>query len=90
MSFGANAGDAINPARDLGPRLLAWIEGWKSIAVPGDYGNVNSYMWIPIVGPLIGGVIGAVVYDFSVRNVLLARGVEPDPEVAEEASTAVD
>jgi glycerol uptake facilitator protein len=90
MSFGANAGYAINPARDLGPRLLAWVEGWKSIAVPGDYGNVNWYMWIPIVGPLIGGVIGAVVYDFAVRNVLVARGVEPDPEVVEEASTAVD
>ena len=32
----------------------AWIEGWKRIAVPGDYGNVNSYMWVPILGPLLG------------------------------------
>ncbi|HEY4096432.1 MAG TPA: MIP/aquaporin family protein, partial [Baekduia sp.] len=52
ISFGANTGYAINPARDLGPRLLTWIEGWGKVAVPGDYGNVNSYMWIPIVGPL--------------------------------------
>jgi glycerol uptake facilitator protein len=90
MSFGANAGYAINPARDLGPRLVSWIEGWKSIAVPGDYGNVNAYMWIPIVGPLVGGVIGAVVYDFFVQNVLRARGVEPDPEIEEAGRTAVD
>jgi glycerol uptake facilitator protein len=90
MSFGANAGYAINPARDLGPRLVAWIEGWKSIAVPGDYGNVNAYMWIPIVGPLVGGAIGAVVYDFFVQNVLRARGVEPDPDIEEAGRTAVD
>jgi glycerol uptake facilitator protein len=57
VSFGANAGYAINPARDLGPRLLAWVEGWKSIAIPGDYGNVNFYMWVPIVGPMIGGAL---------------------------------
>jgi glycerol uptake facilitator protein len=90
MSFGANAGYAINPARDLGPRLLAWLEGWKSIAVPGDYGNVNGYLWIPIVGPLVGGAIGAFVYDFAVRNVLKARGVQPDPDVEEMAETAID
>jgi glycerol uptake facilitator protein len=51
LSFGANAGYAINPARDFGPRLFAWIAGWGKIAIPGDYGNVNSYLWIPIVGP---------------------------------------
>jgi glycerol uptake facilitator protein len=90
MSYGANAGYAINPARDLGPRLIAWIEGWGSVAVPGDYGNVNTYMWIPIVGPLVGGLIGAFVYDFAVRNVLKARGVEPDPDVQEVAETALD
>jgi glycerol uptake facilitator protein len=55
VSFGANAGYAINPARDLGPRLLAWIEGWKSVAIPGDSGRVDFYMGVPIVGPLIGG-----------------------------------
>jgi glycerol uptake facilitator protein len=87
LSFGANAGYAINPARDLGPRLLAWVEGWKSIAVPGNYGNINSYMWIPIVGPLVGAVLGAFVYDGLIRNVLIARGQTPDPEVSEEGRT---
>ena len=90
LSFGANAGYAINPARDLGPRLWAWIEGWGKIAMPGDYGNVNSYFWIPIVGPFVGGVIGAYVYDFFIRDNLIARGevpagVEPRGETVEDA-----
>jgi glycerol uptake facilitator protein len=79
ISFGANSGYAINPARDLGPRLMTWIEGWKSIAMPGNYGNVSGFVWIPIVGPLVGGALGAVVYDFFIRDVLLARG-EPEAE----------
>jgi glycerol uptake facilitator protein len=90
VSFGANAGYAINPARDLGPRILALFAGWKSVAIPGDYGNVNFFMWVPIVGPLIGGVLGAYVYDFLIRDVLIARGATPDPEIAEEAETALD
>ncbi len=90
VSFGANAGYAINPARDLGPRLLAWIAGWKSVAIPGDYGKIDFYMWVPIVGPMIGGVLGAYLYDFSVRDVLIARGAEPDPEIAEAGETALD
>jgi glycerol uptake facilitator protein len=79
MSFGANSGYAINPARDLGPRLFAWIQGWGEIAVPGDYGNVNGYMWVPIVGPLVGGLVGALVYNFFIHNVLLARAPAPPP-----------
>jgi glycerol uptake facilitator protein len=90
ISYGANAGYAINPARDLGPRLLAWIQGWKSIAMPGDYGNVNTYFWIPIVGPLLGAAIGALLYDGLIRDVLVSRGVEPATDVAEKGRTAVD
>jgi glycerol uptake facilitator protein len=51
VSFGANAGYAINPARDFGPRVFAWIAGWGKEAMPGNYGNVNVYFWVPIVGP---------------------------------------
>ena len=90
LSFGANAGYAINPARDFGPRMVAWIEGWGKIAFPGDYGNINTYFWIPIVGPILGGVIGAFVYDGMIRNVLLARGATPDPEIAEQGADALD
>ncbi len=73
ISFGANAGYAINPARDFGPRMFALIAGWGKVAFPGDYGNINDYFWIPIVGPLIGGALASVVYDFGIRDFLIAR-----------------
>jgi glycerol uptake facilitator protein len=69
MSFGANAGYAINPARDFGPRLFAWMAGWGEVALPG----VRNYFWVPIVGPIIGGIVGAFVYDFFIHDVLKAR-----------------
>ncbi len=79
-SFGANAGYAINPARDFGPRVWAWVAGWGQLALPGNYPNLGWYFWIPIVGPFIGGILGVLVYDFFIKNVLVARGV---PEAAD-------
>jgi glycerol uptake facilitator protein len=90
VSFGANAGYAINPARDFGPRLFALIAGWGKVAIPGDYGNVNTYFWIPIIGPFLGGLIGAIAYDFGIRDTLLARGEPPTPEVEVRGRTVED
>ena len=90
ISFGANVGYPINPARDLGPRLFAWIAGWGKLAMPGNYGNVSAFFWIPIVGPFIGAAIGAFVYDFFIRTELVARGAEPDPEIVEGGEMAED
>jgi glycerol uptake facilitator len=77
ISYGANAGYAINPARDFGPRLFAWVAGWGRVALPGTYRApgfaFSNYWWIPIVGPLVGGVVGVVVYDLFVGDVLYAR-----------------
>jgi glycerol uptake facilitator protein len=81
LSFGANAGYAINPARDFGPRLFAWIAGWGKVAIPGDYGNVDTYFWIPIIGPLLGGLVGGLVYDLGIRDTLRARGEPEAPGV---------
>jgi MIP family channel proteins len=62
MSFGFNAGYAINPARDLGPRLFTAIAGWGG----GVFTAGNFWFWVPIVGPLIGGPLGVVIYDLFV------------------------
>jgi glycerol uptake facilitator protein len=87
LSFGANAGYAINPARDFAPRLFAWIAGWGKVAIPGNYGNISAYFWIPIVGPIVGGLIGAYMYDFAIRDVLVARGEQPSVEAEERGRT---
>lgn len=89
ISFGANAGYAINPARDFGPRVFAWIAGWGKVAIPGDYGNVNTYFWIPIVGPLVGAGIASWLYDATIRDILKARK-PPEPGVASEGRTVQD
>lgn len=90
ISFGANAGYAINPARDFGPRVFAWFAGWGKVAMPGDYGNVNYYFWIPIVGPLIGAGIAVYLYDWLIHDVLRARGEVPSGDVEERGRTAID
>lgn len=71
MSLGATSGYAINPARDFGPRLASLLTGWSTAmkAPSGDF-----YAWVPIIGPLIGGAIGAYVYDFFVGNFLPQEG----------------
>ena len=66
------------------------LAGWGGNAVPGDYENVGGYMWVTIVGPLVGGVIGAYLYDALIRSNLRARGVEPDPDMVEAGSDAID
>jgi glycerol uptake facilitator protein len=80
MSYGANAGYAINPARDFGPRLFTWIAGWHELALPGTLaGSFSNYFWIPIVGPLGGGVIGVLVYDLFIGDVLYVRAQLGEP-----------
>jgi glycerol uptake facilitator protein len=84
-SFGAQTGYAINPARDFGPRLFAWIAGWGKLALPGNYGpplgggHISGYFWIPIVAPLVGAAIACYLYDFGIRDILVARGLGPVP-----------
>jgi MIP family channel proteins len=64
MTFGYNAGYAINPARDLGPRLFTAVAGWGS----GVFRAGSGWWWVPIAGPLVGGLIGGFAYDMLVTN----------------------
>ncbi len=53
-----------NPARDFGPRIVAYFAGWRSIAIPGP----DSGFYVYILGPLIGAPIGAAIYDHFLRH----------------------
>jgi len=57
LCLGGTTGYAINPARDLGPRIAHAI-----LPIPGKGGSNWAYSWIPIVGPILGGVLAALVY----------------------------
>lgn len=62
MAFGGNTGPAMNPARDLGPRILIAMAGWGADAFAyNDY-----YFWVPIVAPIVGGIVGVGFYQFLV------------------------
>ncbi|MER6126963.1 MIP/aquaporin family protein [Streptomyces sp. NPDC001795] len=76
MAWGADAGYAINPARDLGPRLASYLTGY-STAWRDQYGNL--YWWVPIAGPLIGGVFGAALYKLFISTFLPVPGAEQEP-----------
>jgi glycerol uptake facilitator protein len=84
MAWGTNAGYAINPARDFGPRLFTFFEGWGDIALPGSFKWFSNYWWIPIAGPLAGGVIGAWVYDLLIAPIVKARGGPEEGRVTPE------
>ena len=58
-AFGYNAGYAINPARDFGPRLFTFVGGWGSEVFRAG----NNWWWVPIIAPCVGGVLGGFVYD---------------------------
>lgn len=59
LSLGGATGYAINPARDLGPRIAHAI-----LPIKGKGGSNWSYAWIPVVAPIVGGTIGALLYNF--------------------------
>ncbi len=66
MSFGGMHGYAINPARDLGPRLFTVVAGFRNNGLTDG----SRVWWIPVVAPLVGGLAGAALYDFGIRRFL--------------------
>jgi len=58
MSLGGTTGYAINPARDLGPRIIHQI-----LPIPGKGASDWAYSWIPVAGPIVGAVVAALAYN---------------------------
>jgi glycerol uptake facilitator protein len=68
MSFGGMHGYAINPARDFGPRLFTAMAGFKNNGLTDG----PRVWWVPVFAPLLGGLVGAAVYDYGIRRFLRA------------------
>lgn len=71
LALGGTTGYAINPARDLGPRIAHFL-----LPIPGKRDSDWSYSWVPVVGPLIGAALAWIVYQFGVAD-YMARALLP-------------
>jgi glycerol uptake facilitator protein len=82
MAWGVNAGYAINPARDLGPRLASLVTGYGD-ALKDQ--NGYFYTWVPIIGPLVGGLVGGGLFKVLIESHLPKDETEElgDPTVGE-------
>jgi glycerol uptake facilitator protein len=58
LSIGGPTGYAINPARDLGPRIMHFL-----LPIPGKRDSDWGYSWVPVLGPMIGAALAAGIYD---------------------------
>jgi glycerol uptake facilitator protein len=67
LSLGGPTGYAINPARDLGPRIAHAV-----LPIAGKGSSDWEYSWVPVVGPVIGGILGALAYQVFFTNWLMA------------------
>jgi glycerol uptake facilitator protein len=85
ISFGGMNGYAINPARDFGPRLFSVVAGFKNNGLTD-----GPSVWLPpVLGPIIGGPLGALAYDFFIGRALIkAHRSSEDPEQRPEGMDA--
>jgi glycerol uptake facilitator protein len=66
LSLGGTTGYAINPARDLGPRIIHYL-----LPIPGKGDSDWGYAWVPVVGPMIGGALGYFAYNIFFTGIAL-------------------
>jgi glycerol uptake facilitator protein len=87
MAWGAAAGYAINPARDFGPRLASFITGYG-----GAWRDQTGYLyfWVPIVAPIIGGIIGGGLYQLLVGRFLVKAGPQEPGRIPEAGGTPLE
>jgi glycerol uptake facilitator protein len=64
----------FNPARDLGPRLVAFAAGWGSVAIPGP--NGAGFLFVYLVAPIAGAITGGGLYSTVLRNWLPAKSID--------------
>ncbi|XP_041755457.1 aquaporin-3-like isoform X3 [Coregonus clupeaformis] len=80
LSMGFNSGYAVNPARDLGPRIFTALAGWG-----GEVFTANAYwFFVPIFAPFIGAVVGVIVYQLMVGYHVEGEAREKKQEEAKE------
>ncbi|KAG9355292.1 hypothetical protein JZ751_000130 [Albula glossodonta] len=74
LSMGSNCGYALNPARDLGPRLYSYIAGW------GDevFRAGGGWWWVPLVAPCVGALVGTMTYELLIEAHHPEVGLDPD------------
>jgi glycerol uptake facilitator protein len=72
LSLGGTTGYAINPARDLGPRIVHFL-----LPIPGKGDSDWSYSWVPVVAPLVGGAVAAVVFFFAFTGSIIPAIAHP-------------
>ncbi|HBT12171.1 MAG TPA: aquaporin, partial [Erwinia persicina] len=83
-AMGPLTGFALNPARDFGPKLFAWLAGWGNVAFTGA--RDIPYFLVPIFGPLVGASLGAFGYRVLIANNLPGKVVEKQEKSAPRAA----
>lgn len=81
VSMGSNSGYAINPARDLGPRLFTYIGGWGADVFRAGGG----WWWVPVVGPCVGALLGTLIYVLMIE--IHHPPVASDPQTSYQEET---
>ena len=84
LSLGGTTGYAINPARDLGPALVHWL-----LPIPGKGGSNWRYAPIPVIGPLIGGALAALLIQVRASLVSAPRSAYLDHDLAKPRRLAI-
>ncbi|KAG2177837.1 hypothetical protein INT43_003084 [Umbelopsis isabellina] len=64
FGLGYQTGYAVNPARDLGPRIFSAIAGWG----PEVFTASNSFTWVPVIAPFVGGALGGLIYELFIDS----------------------
>ena len=76
LGWGSNAGYAINPARDFAPRMASWLTGYQDAWFSAN--GAELYFWVPIIAPIIGGLIGGALFVYGIEKFLPEAITQPD------------